>query len=43
MHKNAYKYKILQKGIDENNAKNIVGVECALWTEWILDKEKLDF
>lgn len=41
--KNAYKYKILQNGINESNAKNIAGVECTLWTEWIPDKEKLDF
>lgn len=41
--KNAYKYKVLQDGINENNAKNVLGVECTLWTEWIPDKEKLDF
>lgn len=41
--KQAYNYKILQAGLNENNAKNILGVECALWTEWIPNKEKLDF
>ena len=41
--KNAYKFDVLQNGITENAAKNIQGVECTLWTEWIPDKEKLDF
>lgn len=41
--KNAYKFDILQNGITKSAAKNIQGVECTLWTEWIPDKEKLDF
>lgn len=41
--KQAYNYKILQAGLNENNAKNILGVECTLWTEWIPVMEKLHF
>lgn len=31
------------KGIESDKMENVLGAECNIWTEWIPDREKLDF
>lgn len=39
---NTYNFEPLGKMIDEKHADSILGLEGALWTEWIADREKVD-
>ncbi|MGN1201953.1 MAG: beta-N-acetylhexosaminidase, partial [Eubacterium sp.] len=40
--KNTYDYSPVNFGINEDNIKNVLGVEGEVWTEWIDGREKLD-
>ena len=40
--KNTYKYSPTSFGVNQENVKNVLGVEGEVWTEWIDGREKLD-
>lgn len=40
--KNTYKFEPVFHGIKRESEKNVLGVEGALWTEWIGDRLKMD-
>lgn len=40
--KNTYNYSPVNFGVNEENVKNVLGVEGEVWTEWIDGREKLD-
>ena len=41
--KKTYDYPVTLRGLQPDKAKNILGVEAAIWTEWIDTQEKLFF
>ncbi|MCM1285151.1 MAG: beta-N-acetylhexosaminidase [Acetobacter sp.] len=40
--KDTYKYSPASFGVNEENIKNVLGVEGELWTEWIESRDKLE-
>ena len=40
---NTYNYNVYFKGFSEESYKNIIGVECCVWTEWMPTVSKLQF
>ncbi|NLC78684.1 MAG: family 20 glycosylhydrolase, partial [Ruminococcaceae bacterium] len=34
---------LVPRGVKRENEENILGVECALWTEWVSDTDKMWF
>lgn len=38
-----YRYKVMPRGVKKDNRNNILGVEGAVWTEYIADNNKLFF
>ncbi len=41
--KKTYDYEPIPRGVASDKKKNVVGAECAIWTEWIDTSEKLFF
>ncbi len=41
--KKTYRYRILPRGLTEEAKARVLGCECALWTEWVEDEQKLFF
>jgi len=41
--KKTYQYKMLPRGLTREAESRVLGGECAIWTEWIEDEEKLFF
>lgn len=41
--KKTYRYEPILRGIKRKNERNVLGLECAIWTEWIDSEEKLFF
>lgn len=41
--KKTYCYEPILRGIKRKNERNVLGLECAIWTEWIDSEEKLFF
>ncbi len=38
-----YSYRVLPKGVSKEAASRVLGLECAMWTEWVEDENKLFF
>lgn len=41
--KKSYETRLVPRGVKKGNEENILGAECALWTEWVTDREKMWF
>jgi len=39
--KKVYKFNPCFKGLSKNTCKNILGMECTIWTEWIYNERRL--
>ena len=41
--RNTYAFDLTEQNIQPDGVRNILGVEGTLWSEWIADREKLEF